>query len=190
MSFVKVRKFISGMISLLLLAVLLLMVFVVISSKASGGEPQILGYQIKTVLSGSMEPTFETGSIIAVEPIEETTKLQPKDVITFTTEDNNIVTHRIVEVIENGEHTMYQTKGDNNKELDTQPVLSANVMAKYTGFTIPYLGYFIDFAKSSKGSAMLLIIPGVLLLIYSAITIISALKSIEVQSNKEKKETA
>ena len=44
------------------------MTFVVISSKASGGEPQVFGYQLKTVLSGSMEPAFNTGSIIAVKP--------------------------------------------------------------------------------------------------------------------------
>lgn len=32
------------------------------------GEPQVFGYQLKTVLSGSMEPEIKTGSIIAVKP--------------------------------------------------------------------------------------------------------------------------
>ena len=155
------------------------MTFVVISSKASGGEPQFLGYQLKTVLSGSMEPTFQTGSVIAVKPVEDPTSLKKKDVITFTQEDGSHVTHRIVEVIQNGEQTMYQTKGDNNKDIDTNPVLAQNVVAEYSGVTIPYLGYFIDFTKSNMGAALLLIVPGVLLLIYSGITIFSALRELD-----------
>ncbi|WP_175990144.1 signal peptidase I SipW [Bacillus sp. Marseille-Q1617] len=175
----KVLKITSNLITTFLFLILLFMIFVVISSKASGGEPQFLGYQLKTVLSGSMEPTFKTGSIIAVKPVEEPAALKKGDVVTFLQQDNTIVTHRIAEVIKSGENTMFQTKGDNNKDMDTQPVLAQNIVAKYTGFTIPFLGYFIDFAKSSKGTAILLIVPGVLLLGYSGFTIVSALRELD-----------
>jgi signal peptidase I len=175
----KVLKIISSLITWVLFLLLIFMVFVVISSKASGGEPQFLGYQLKTVLSGSMEPTFKTGSIIAVEPVEDPASLKKDDVITYMQEGGDLVTHRIVEVINNNNQIMYQTKGDNNEDLDSQPVLSQNVVAKYTGVTIPYLGYLIDFAKSSKGMAVLLITPGVLLILYSVFTIRGALREIE-----------
>jgi signal peptidase len=160
------------------------MIFVVVSSKASGGEPTFLGNQLKTVLSGSMEPTFKTGSIIAVKPVSETARLKVKDIITFMQQDKTIVTHRIIKVIQQGDQVIYQTKGDNNEDPDTQPVTSQNVVGKYTGITIPFLGYLIDYAKSSKGMASLLIIPGVLLLIYSAFSILKALKELEY-SQKE-----
>ncbi len=62
------KKILSTSITVVLYAVLFMMIFVVVSSKASGGEPQFFGYQIKTVLSGSMEPGIQTGSIIAVKP--------------------------------------------------------------------------------------------------------------------------
>ncbi|MGA4721682.1 signal peptidase I SipW [Fictibacillus nanhaiensis] len=172
-------KILNGLITTVLAITLLSMIFIVISSKAAGGEPSFFGYQIKTVLSGSMEPTFKTGSVIAVKPIEDAMNLKKSDVITYLKQDQSIVTHRIVEVIKNGDQVMYQTKGDNNKAVDTQPVLAQNVMGKYSNFTIPYLGYFIDFAKSNKGTALLLIIPGVLLLIYSAISILKALKELD-----------
>ena len=42
-----------------------------------------MGYQFKSVLSGSMEPTFLTGSIIAIEPNKDGSKYQKGDVITF-----------------------------------------------------------------------------------------------------------
>ena len=35
-----------------------------------------MGYQFKSVLSGSMEPTFLTGSIIAIEPTKDGSKYQ------------------------------------------------------------------------------------------------------------------
>lgn len=79
----KVMKIISNVITGVLFLLLIFMIFVVVSSKASGGEPNFLGYQLKTVLSGSMEPTFKTGSIIAVKPLSNTKNLKVKDVITF-----------------------------------------------------------------------------------------------------------
>ncbi|MGM0902155.1 MAG: signal peptidase I SipW [Bacillota bacterium] len=184
----KVLRIISSLITSVLFLLLIFMVFVVISSKASGGEPQFLGYQLKTVLSGSMEPTFKTGSIIAVEPVEDPTALKKDDVITYMQEGGELVTHRIVEVINNNDQTMYQTKGDNNEDLDSQLVLSQNVVAKYTDVAIPYLGYLIDFAKSSKGMAILLITPGVLLILYSVFTIRGALRELD-QPKGEVQET-
>ncbi|MGY3714791.1 signal peptidase I SipW [Sutcliffiella cohnii] len=180
----KIMKIISNVVTGFLFLTLVFMVIVVISSKASGGEPQVLGYQLKTVLSGSMEPEFKTGSIIAVKPVEDPTSLQEGTVITYTNSEGSFVTHRIIDVIQNGEHTMYQTKGDNNADIDGQLVLSQNVVAEYTGFTIPLLGYFIDFAKSSKGTAILLITPGILLLIYSGISITSAIRELDKMSKK------
>ncbi|MDF2791160.1 MAG: signal peptidase [Neobacillus sp.] len=185
----KVWKITSNLISAILFLLLIFMIFVVVSSKASGGEPSFLGYQLKTVLSGSMEPTFKTGSIIAVKPVSDPSTLKVKDIITYMQQDQSLVTHRIIEVIKQGDQVMYQTKGDNNQDADTQPILSQNVVAKYTGVTIPFLGYFIDFAKSSKGMAALLIIPGVLLLIYSAFSIITGLKELD-KAQKETEKTA
>jgi signal peptidase I len=163
------------------------MVFVVISSKASGGEPSFLGYQLKTVLSGSMEPTFKTGSIIAIKPTDNNTSFKKNEIITFMQKDQTIVTHRIIKVIKQKDQIMYQTKGDNNKDSDFEPVLAQNVVGKYVGFTIPFLGYLIDFAKSSKGMAILLIVPGVLLLVYSIITILGALKEMDTAQKQRQK---
>lgn len=171
-------KILSGFTTTLLFLLLIVMAIAVISSKASGGEPNFLGYQLKPVLSGSMEPTFMTGSIIAVKPVEDPTSLKKDDVITFMEADDKLITHRIIKVIKNGEDTMYKTKGDNNEDPDTNPVLAGNVVGKYTGFTIPNAGYFIEFAKSKNG-AFLLIIPGLLLIIYSALSIFRAFKEFE-----------
>lgn len=177
----KVRKIISSMITAILFISLVGMAILVISSKASGGEPQAFGYQLKTVLSGSMEPTFLTGSIIAVSPLEgdERKNLKEGDVITFVDSKERLITHRIIGVKTSGEHVMYETKGDNNNGADLEPVLSDNVQAVYSGFTIPYVGYFIDFAQSKEGSAILLIVPGLFLIAYAAFSIYQGLRELD-----------
>ncbi|MBX9975506.1 signal peptidase I SipW [Cytobacillus firmus] len=182
----KALKIISNIITAVLFINLILMAFLVVSSKASGGEPQAFGYQLKTVLSGSMEPTFQTGSVIAVKPLssEESKSLKKDDVITFQASQEKLITHRIIAVTNSGDHVMYETKGDNNKTADMEPVLSENVRAIYTGFTIPYMGYFIDFAQSKEGSAILLIGPGLLLLGFAAFSIFQAIREIDPKSRK------
>ncbi|WP_066070094.1 signal peptidase I SipW [Neobacillus soli] len=177
----KILKVISNIITVVLFLNLILMAFLVISSKASKGEAQVFGYQLKTVLSGSMEPTFLTGSIIGVKPLnsKERNVLKKDDVITFKTKEGILVTHRIIGVTTSGPNVLYKTKGDNNDGPDIDPILSENVVAIYSGFTIPYIGYFIDFAQSKKGSALLLIGPGILLLGFAAFNIYFGLKEID-----------
>jgi signal peptidase I len=173
------KKIVSNGLYSLIFISLLIMIISVISSKASGGEPQLFGYQFKTVLSGSMEPTFKTGSLILVEKLKETKNLLKDDIITYKQDEKNVVTHRIVEVIKQEDKIMYRTKGDNNEDPDMNPVISENIVAKYTGITIPFVGYFLKYANTPIGTAILLILPGLLLLGYSALTIRGAIKEIE-----------
>ncbi|MCG3420592.1 signal peptidase I SipW [Oceanobacillus jordanicus] len=183
MSLKQVKKWVSRITTYVLFAALIVMAVVVVSSKASGGEPEIAGYQLKTVLSGSMEPGIQTGSLIAVKPDGDMKRFKDGDVITFMDEEEKLITHRITEVMASGEQVMYRTKGDNNNAEDLEPVLSENVVAEYTGFTIPYLGYLVNFAQSRNG-AFLLLIPGILLLCYSGLTIWRTLGEIEKQNKK------
>lgn len=157
------------------------MVVLVLSSKASGGEPTILGYQMKTVLSGSMEPTFLTGSIITIKLANTHTNYEKGDVITFRDEEK-LITHRIIEVKKVNGQTLYKTKGDNNDAPDLGLVLSKNVVGKYTNVTIPFAGYLVNYATSKTGSALLLIIPGILLVLSAARSIIGAMKEVEMKN--------
>lgn len=180
----KRMKRISSIVSGILMVLLISVASIVVFTKISGGEPQLFGYQLKTVLSGSMEPGILTGSIIAVKPAEDKTNFKKGDVITFQEAENILITHRITEVVKSGDSVLYRTKGDNNNAEDMNPVLSDNVVAEYTGFTVPYVGYFINFTQSKNG-AFLLLIPGFLLLLYSGFTIWRALGEIELAPKKK-----
>lgn len=170
-------KIINQLITSLLFIVLLLTLFAVITMKASGGQASLFGYQVKTVLSGSMEPEFKTGSIITINETGKQHNYEKGDVITFKTKDNILITHRIVKVKKGGQQ--FITKGDANDAPDMEPVPRDNIIGVYTGFTIPYLGYIINFANSSEGAALLLVLPGIGLILYSIITISRALRKVD-----------
>ena len=84
-----------------------------------------------------MEPGIKTGSIIAIKSGGDMTRFKKDDVITFETEEDVLVTDRIIQVTETGQQ--YITKGDSNNAADLDPVQYKNVVGKYVGFTIPML---------------------------------------------------
>lgn len=162
--------------------VLLLTVFLVVNSKITGGNATLFGYQMKSVLSGSMEPDIKTGSIVFVKTGGDMQRFIEGDVITFEADENILVTHRITNVENNGEQ--YVTKGDANSSVDVDPVLAENIIGVYTGVTIPYVGYAMSFANSKEGALFILILPGALLIMYAFITIWQAARAID-QTKKE-----
>lgn len=178
-----IKAWINRIITTVLAAILLLLAFTVIVSKVSGQENEIFGYELKMVLSGSMEPTFLTGSIIAIKPGGDMERFQPGDVITFKNNEGMLVTHRVVEVIRDDEKLKYKTKGDHNMSADSELVTPQQVIGQYTGFTIPNAGYLFSYASTKLGSALLLIIPGLLLIGNSMLSLWREFSEIE-KSNK------
>lgn len=177
----KIGRFLSRSFTFVFAVLFIMVAGSVILSKAAGGEPNFYGYQLKTVLSGSMEPVIRTGSIVAIKPGGDTKRFQQGDVITFRADENKLITHRIVEVVKNPDtgQVIYRTKGDSNDAPDLEPVSSLNVVGQYTGFTIPFAGYVLNFAGSKLGNVTLLIIPGLLLFIYAVISLWKAISSLE-----------
>ena len=105
-----------------------------------------------TVLSGSMEPTYHTGSLIYVKQVDPF-QLQSGDVITFMLDEDTLATHRIVEVVPDDEDPStirFRTKGDANEFIDGSLVHYKNVVGTPI-FTIPYLGYLANFVQNPPG---------------------------------------
>jgi len=177
----RIKKMINNTLSSIMLVIFILLVVAVVLSKASGGEPAFFGYQIKSVLSGSMEPGIQTGSIVALKPGGDMNRFKKGDVITFRNEENLLITHRVVEATMNNAtgEAMYRTKGDNNDAPDMNPTSSTNVVAEYTRVTVPYVGYAMNFAVSKAGSVVLMIVPGLMLLLYALYSSWKAVAALE-----------
>ncbi|WP_028986496.1 signal peptidase I SipW [Thermicanus aegyptius] len=163
-------KWLGRAVTALMILLIVVMAFFIITSRLNGGKTAFFGYELMTVLSGSMEPGIQTGSLIAVKPLTtngEKAALKVGDVVTYQALDNPnvLITHRIVEMKEIDSTTQLITKGDNNDANDISPVPVKNVIAKYSGITLPYLGYFLSFAQSKMGTIILIIVPGAMLIL-------------------------
>ncbi|MFC4766515.1 signal peptidase I SipW [Effusibacillus consociatus] len=169
----KVKKWISRITTGVLSTILLMTLTMTVSARFYGGIPKIFGYELLTVLSGSMEPSIHTGSIIAIRPTGDPTNFQVGEVITYRSleEKNSLITHRILEVKGSGPQVEYVTKGDNNASQDPKPISAANVVGQFANFSIPLLGYVFTFAKSKFGIISLLVVPGMLLIIWQMLNL-------------------
>lgn len=117
-------------------------------------------YRSFMVLSGSMEPAINIGSIIVVH---RQNHYQPREVITFETEDR-IVTHRLVEVKSINNKTVFVTKGDANRSEDDAQIEQGSVIGKVV-LIIPVIGRLIAMAQSLSGLVFLIMIPGLGLIV-------------------------
>ncbi|HLQ97621.1 MAG TPA: signal peptidase I [Candidatus Dormibacteraeota bacterium] len=177
----KIVNIINIIITTLLYAVLISVMAVVVSMRVSGEDVSLFGYKMKTVLSGSMEPGIQTGSIIAIKEPEPNYTFEKNDVITFITDEEKLITHRIDKV--RNDNKSYVTKGDANDAVDLEPVRRENIIGVYTGFTIPYLGYVSTFVNSKEGLALLLILPGIGLIFYSVFLISKTFTKLDTTNN-------
>ena len=127
---------------------------------------RLIGLQVYTVLSGSMEPTYHVGALIYVKEVDPYT-LEAQDVITFMMDEDTIATHRIVEVVPDEEDATvirFRTKGDANEAEDGALVHYKNVIGTPI-FTIPKLGYVADYIQNPPGTYIAISAGAILLIL-------------------------
>lgn len=124
---------------------------------------RLFGLQGYTVLSGSMEPAYRTGSVIFVAKTD-TAQLGVGDVITFYLDGNTVATHRIVEVVPADGVSRYRTKGDANEEPDNALVDAADVIGTPV-FSVPYLGYALTYIQNPPGRYLAIAVGAWILLL-------------------------
>ena len=140
-------------------------------------------YQVLIVLSGSMEPSIKTGSLVVVKPVSQ---YNIGDVVTFgpVSKTKVPITHRIVDIrIQNG-RSVYVTKGDANEEKATRAVLAKDVVGK-AFFDVPFLGYALAAAKKPVGFGVLIAVPAIIILFDEGKKIFSEIKKMRKKKEEE-----
>ena len=123
---------------------------------------RVVGLQPFTVLSGSMEPTYHTGSLIYVKSVEPQDGHVAHPITFVLNEDLVVATHRVIEI--DAENERFYTKGDANESADGSPVHFNNLIGVPV-FTIPLLGYVANFVTNPPGMYIALAGVAVLLLL-------------------------
>ena len=114
--------------------------------------PVLWGKRPLVVISGSMEPILKVGGILYYEKIN-LDDFKKDDILVYQL-NKHTISHRIVDITENG----FLTKGDNNKSIDTYIVDKNNVIGRGNNWSIPYIGYYADFIYNHKYLLIVMII--------------------------------
>ena len=123
----------------------------------TAAAPRLWGYQTYIIYGSSMEPTIKLGSLILAKTAN-VGDLQVGDIIVFRSGNETTVTHRIVGIREEDGQRYFKTKGDATNGADPQEVRLEGGVHRLA-FKLPYLGYFVDFAKSTTGMILLVVLP-------------------------------
>lgn len=144
---------------------------------------RLVGFDVFSVLSGSMEPTYHVGSLIYVKDVPAD-EIEVGDPITFVMNDDLVVaTHRVVEIDAENQH--FYTKGDANDYVDGAPVHFNNLIGKPV-FSIPYLGYFSDFIQNPPGTYIAISAGAIMLLLIFLPEILGMLEEGDKNSKNKK----
>ena len=111
--------------------------------------PKVFGYEMYTVISGSMEPSIPTGSLVYFKDMEPQ-DVADGDVIAFYGghDSNAIITHRVVKNrVVMGE---FVTKGDANEKEDMNPIPYMNFLGRVE-LSIPVVGELAQMLTSMEG---------------------------------------
>ena len=160
--------------------VALALALALLASLLTVAATNLLGYNNYVIYSGSMEPTVKVGSLLLTRPAD-VEDLQVGDVITYRSPGNHTtLTHRIVSIRQQDGQRVFTTKGDASLEPDPREVILRGQVSKMA-FDIPYLGYVVDFAKSTQGVVLLLLVPAAGLLLMQGVRLWKARASRGVQ---------
>lgn len=168
-----------------ILVVMVVLVFFTVGARVTpDGLPKLADYKLMVVLSGSMSPVFEAGDVIVVSGTKSGKEYKKGDIITFKDPEEaaRVVTHRVVEVLRDGDTVSYKTKGDANSTPDTSPVPSGHVIGRQE-LTIPYFGRVVEFSKTKQGLIWMIFMPGVFIIVSELRNITKAVAN-EVEKKK------
>jgi signal peptidase I len=159
MRYHKATSFIAGSFYALLLVVAFLFLLMFFGMRQS-----LLGnYQTRIVMSGSMEPAIQTGSVVLINTDKSAiNQLEPGDIITYFSESgtDNTTTHRVNKV----KGSSVITKGDANNTIDREPIGQDQIIGTVTQ-SLPYAGYIANTVFTRTGYIMLLAIPATIVIL-------------------------
>ena len=163
---------IGCVLCVILLPMLIINCTILIKSFINKDEvPDFGGFIPFIILTDSMYPDIKSGALvicIEVDPKE----VEKGDVISFYDPSGNgkaVVTHKVVDIINEDGKLSFKTKGINNNTEDRFPVPAEKVIAEYSGLCIPGAGNAAIFLQSPAGLVLCVILPIILLVGYDVL---------------------
>lgn len=180
-----ITKIINTLSVLIIAAALLVLLNVVLTGP--GGVPNVLGYSMFRVMTGSMDPAIPVGSLIVTKPVSPD-EIQVGDVISYFSRDpalhGSVNTHRVVEIRQEAGTVIFQTRGDANNVGDLYPPKAGDIIGVVV-FSSHALGTLVRLISNPMVFFPLVLLPLLILLILNLIRTCRTAASIVRQEEQQ-----
>ena len=167
----KILTIVGTVLCIILIPILLINITLIAKSYINKDEvPSIGGTFPLIVLTDSMYPDIKSGDLIICNTAEAE-DVKVNDVISFFDPAGNgtsIVTHRVIEIVEDDGEIFFRTRGDNNNTEDKELVPAENLVGVYK-MRIAGAGHIAMFMQSTAGLIICVVLPIILLVGYDII---------------------
>ena len=167
----KILTIVGTVLCIILIPILLINITLIAKSYINKDEvPSIGGTFPLIVLTDSMYPDIKSGDLIICNTAEAE-DVKVNDVISFFDPAGNgtsIVTHRVIEIVEEDGEILFRTRGDNNNTEDKELVPAENLVGVYK-MRIAGAGHIAMFMQSTAGLIICVVLPIILLVGYDII---------------------
>lgn len=185
-----VLNWIGTAVTVLLVLAVVLCLYAVIQV-LDNGYVSIGDFILFRVVTGSMEPTISTGSLLVTQQVEFSS-VELNDIICFRTQEakifGSVVTHRVVDIFSEADGSLLmETKGDANLVADVFYVNQDNFVGKVVWYTgdDSMLATVFSFLTDKVGFLGCIVFPCLLL---AAMILRSCVNNIREELNNTKKE--
>lgn len=192
-----------------------IMLFTIISSvffnNKKGEDKSLFGLTFNIVLTDSMkddarnggedEGPFASGDLIIGTRVDDYSELEVGDVITFLymPEEGEVgdeaiygpigsnVSHEIVGKYYDEQGLYFKTMGTSSGSEDKFKVRPEQIRSEYS-FTMPFMGHFFQFVKTTPGYIVCILVPFVLIIALQVSNVIKAFRQYKGEQLSEMKE--
>lgn len=164
---IRLSSIIAIIVCVILLPIFVMNLTITIKSYVNPDKvPDFFGIKPFIVLSGSMEPAIFAGDLVISKTVDPAS-LKVNDVISFK-QGNAVVTHRIVDIDQKDNETVFVTKGDANNVADQNTVSYAQVEGIQV-IRIGKIGHLALFMQTPVGMLLFIGVPLCLFILYDVI---------------------
>ena len=164
----KIGTIVGTILCVILVPILIVNLTLITKSFTNKEEvPSIGGKLPLIVLTDSMYPEIHSGDLIICSTVDAE-DVEVEDIISFFDPMGNgtsVVTHRVIEIVEENGTLMFKTKGDNNNVEDKALVPAENLVGVYN-FRIAGAGNVALFMQSTPGLIVCVGVPILLIVGY------------------------
>lgn len=177
----------------IILAIIIVVLVAVFIMKFTGNTPELFGYRVYTVVTGSMSPEIEVGDVIISKKYTSDYDIKVGDVISYIGKSGDIagklITHKVVSVEKLDDEIKIVTQGTANSTAD--PEITDKDVASVMVYKTVVISFLRRVLNNPFGFVFLYILPVVAFLawtLYDGIRAAKAARKTETVSSPESHE--